>query len=385
MAATGAGAQRLRLAGLTLLVLAAHAALLSLAPPVFAPAPGAHTGSATGNAVSNPAPLRLRAVAAPAPAARPVGASATPTRAARPPTARITSGADRAPAKAADTPDTPATPDTPDAAPPAPAAPAELPATPAPVAERPQPAASATEVAVSPVADRATPLAAAAAPGAGTATATRFVIPRPARLRYRVDGVVRGQPYEASGLLDWRHDGQAYQAKMEVSLFLIGARTQTSQGQIGDAGLAPLRFGDRSRSEQATHFMRDRDQIVFSANTQAQPLQPGAQDRLSVILQLGAMIAAEPGRYPRDSSIRIQTASTREADVWVFTVLGEESLELPGGTQRGLKLLRAPRHAHDAQLELWLAPAMDYLPVRVRLTQANGDVADQRWLSTERP
>jgi hypothetical protein len=36
-------------------------------------------------------------------------------------------------------------------------------------------------------------------------------------------------------------------------------------------------------------------------------------------------------------------------------------------------------------VELWLGTAMDYVPVRVRLTQANGDYVDQQWASTDRP
>jgi len=29
-------------------------------------------------------------------------------------------------------------------------------------------------------------------------------------------------------------------------------------------------------------------------------------------------------------------------------------------------------------VEVWLAPSMKHLPVRLRISQANGDVADQR-------
>jgi hypothetical protein len=36
-------------------------------------------------------------------------------------------------------------------------------------------------------------------------------------------------------------------------------------------------------------------------------------------------------------------------------------------------------------VELWLAPALDDLPVRIRLTQSNGDEVDMVWSSTEKP
>jgi hypothetical protein len=45
---------------------------------------------------------------------------------------------------------------------------------------------------------------------------------------------------------------------------------------------------------------------------------------------------------------------------------------------------RQPRRQYDQSIELWLAPGMDYAPVRLRLTQPNGDSADYQWSSTDR-
>jgi hypothetical protein len=40
--------------------------------------------------------------------------------------------------------------------------------------------------------------------------------------------------------------------------------------------------------------------------------------------------------------------------------------------------VRHPRKEYDTRVELWLARTLDYLPARLRITQANGDVADQQ-------
>ena len=61
-----------------------------------------------------------------------------------------------------------------------------------------------------------------------------------------------------------------------------------------------------------------------------------------------------------------------------------EQLQLPGGNVATLKLTRNPRKEFDIKVELWLAPGMDYVPVRLRLTQPNGDWLDQQWSSTDR-
>ncbi len=215
--------------------------------------------------------------------------------------------------------------------------------------------------------------------------ATAFSIPGSVKLLYNVTGEVKKQAWNARGELLWRHDGQQYEARSEVSAFLAGSRVQTSAGRITAEGLAPTRFSDKSKATLATHFERDKGRISFSANTPEAPLLAGAQDRLSVFLQLGAMIAGDPARYPPASTISVQTAGPRDADTWIFTVEGEEKLALVNGEMAALKLSRTPRRDFDIKVELWLAPALGYLPVRMRLTQQNGDFVDQQLRATDRP
>jgi hypothetical protein len=184
--------------------------------------------------------------------------------------------------------------------------------------------------------------------------------------------------------LDWRHDGQQYEARLEVSSPGLPARVQRSVGKVTDEGLAPTYFSDKARSEQATHFDRDNGRIVFSNNSPQALMAAGMQDRLSVVMQVAALVRGEPARFTAGTWINMPTAGTREAENWIFSVEGEEELELPGGKVHALRLLRLPRREFDQQVELWLAPLMDYAPVRVRLTNPNGDTVDQRWASTDR-
>ena len=68
----------------------------------------------------------------------------------------------------------------------------------------------------------------------------------------------------------------------------------------------------------------------------------------------------------------------RSADRWTFSVQGPETLDLPAGSTPALKLERLPQadQQRDQKAELWLGTALHYLPVRIRLTQGNGDFAD---------
>jgi uncharacterized protein DUF3108 len=209
-------------------------------------------------------------------------------------------------------------------------------------------------------------------------------LPPPVRMKYEMTATYRGLPLQGEGELSWRHDGKEYELQLEARSPLLGTRRQRSVGRVTAQGLEPLHFWDKSRSEQAAHFDRERGRVTFSNNQPDAPLAAGVQDRLSVVLQLAATVAAQPAAFPPGTQVAISTASVREAETWVFAVDREEDLQLPGGTVRALKLQRLPRREYDQKLELWLAPRMDYAPVRIRLTSPNGDTVDQRWSSTDR-
>ena len=203
-------------------------------------------------------------------------------------------------------------------------------------------------------------------------------LPPSTRLSFDVVGEVKKFHYNASAELLWRQEGARYEARQQIKAFLLGARSQTSVGSITPQGLRPERFGDKSRSERAAHFDFERQEVIFSANTPRARIGAGAQDRLSVFIQLGALLAAAPDRYPPGTQITLTTVSARSADRWTFTVEGPETLDLPAGSTPALKLQRLPRtdHQRDQKAELWLGTALHYLPVRIRLSQDNGDFAD---------
>ncbi|WP_306419008.1 DUF3108 domain-containing protein [Simplicispira lacusdiani] len=362
---------------ITALVLALHALVLGGTAPHWAGAPAeAPPVFATRTvAAPPPAPAARVAEAAPAPAARPAPRKkprpkpATPaaeTTTAPPLIAESASEAgpaaepapDSATAQAAPAPETPASP------PPADPAPPEAPAAPG------------SAIAITPP---------GAAEDAGSPQPPAVRLPAPARLGFDVAGQSKGFQYSARAELLWQHDGQQYQARQEISVLFLGSRTQTSVGEITPLGLQPRRFGDRSRSEQAAHFDFAQGRVTFSANTPSAPIAPGAQDRLSVFLQLGALLAATPQRFAVGTRISIPTVSARAADTWTFTVEGEETLELSMGSLHAVQLQRLPRRDYDQKAQVWLAPGLDYLPARIRITQANGDFAELNLRSHAQP
>jgi hypothetical protein len=196
-------------------------------------------------------------------------------------------------------------------------------------------------------------------------------LPPPGRWRYRLQ---RG-PAAGEAELQWTlaADGR-YQLLLEGRVAGVTLLEWASHGDIDAAGVAPERFAvrRRGRDRQAANFQRDVGKISFSGPTHELPLLPGAQDRLSWIVQLPAIVAAAPERFVAGTSIVLSVAGARgDADVWTFVVQGTETIgELPA-----LKLLREPRRPYDTRVDVWLDPADSYLPLRLLQTPSGGGAA----------
>jgi hypothetical protein len=218
------------------------------------------------------------------------------------------------------------------------------------------------------------PLRLAAAPtgpsdGGGSAVpvyATRM--PPAARLRYEIKrGALSGE-----ATLDWQPRAGAYVLDMEGRAFGISIIGWHSEGALDAHGLAPTRFTDRRRGRdvQAANFQRDKGLITYSGPDVQYPLVPGAQDRLSWMLQLPAILKADAARAKPGSNISLFVTGARgDGDVWTFDVAAVEAVDVVGArVERTVHLHREPRKPFDTQVDVWLDPARSYLPVRLRLS-----------------
>lgn len=336
----------------------------SARPALAAPAPVLHSQVRWIAPAAEVAPARPAARPAAPPRPRPAVVPPTPDT---PETIAVAPGTPVASGIDPDTPPAPAETSPPQA--PAASEPVLAAALPAPV-QAPAPAPEAPSSAAVPA-----PANASAPPGlaGGPAQVVDSTV-----LPYTVRGEIRGIPYRASARLAWQRDGDRYEATLEVRALLMGSRTQTSVGRVTPQGLQPERFSDRSRSEKAAHFDADGQRIRFSNNAPDAPLLPGAQDRLSVFLQLGSLFNARPQAFVQGQELQLQVAGTGGAETWRLSVGPEETLELPVGPVQARRLSRAPVGAYSTTVEVWLAPGLAHLPVRIRLTQASGDLVDQQ-------
>ncbi|HEX4235566.1 MAG TPA: DUF3108 domain-containing protein [Caldimonas sp.] len=209
----------------------------------------------------------------------------------------------------------------------------------------------------------------------------RTRLPPPVTLHYEVRrGLLSGE-----GQIRWQRLGDGYRLVLDASIAGLTLLLQTSEGAIDANGLAPVRFLDQRarRAAQAANFVRDAGKITFSGTPVEWPLLAGSQDRLSWMIQLAGIAAAQPGLLAEGGRITMAVAGARgDADVWTLHSVGVETVETRRGAVRAVKLVRDARSADDTSAEIWLDPEHSYLPARA--TQRNGSGAVEFDLLLER-
>ena len=202
----------------------------------------------------------------------------------------------------------------------------------------------------------------------------------PATLLFELKrGLARGQ-----AVLQWRPDSHdaSYLLTLQAQAFGVSVAAWNSSGRFDAAGLAPQRYAElrRNREVRATNFQRAAQKISFSAQSTEFELTPGVQDRSSWMLQLGAVLQANPELALPGAQVTLVVVGTRGApEPWVFTVVDRARLTLTAGESPttladAVQLLREPRRPYDTRVRVWLDPARHHLPVKVQmLVQATGE------------
>lgn len=213
----------------------------------------------------------------------------------------------------------------------------------------------------------------------------RWKVDLPPSARFELDVKRRdadGTNWSGSASIGWQQDGATYKATQEVGISLLIARVNllevSSEGTIGDLGIAPAKFTEKRRNRSATntHFNQQEQKITFSASDRTVPLTAGAQDRATVLFQLAGIGRADVNQFGRD--IEILVGEDRKAQVYRFQLVGEEELETNMGKLVTWHLARPPLPgSYNARLDIWLAPSLDWYPVQIRNTEANGAVTTQ--------
>jgi hypothetical protein len=206
-----------------------------------------------------------------------------------------------------------------------------------------------------------------------------------AQLHYQIKANKFGISLAGEAEVNWQLSGdknaQHYVVTTETKSAMFGKILQAdSRGSIDAFGLAPDQYDEKPANKTTMHAVFDRKTktINFSESSNNYPIKGGEQDRTSAIWQLIAIARASPQQFTEGSSWNFFVAGRHDAEKWTFTVADNVTLSSPLGNIATIHIVKAPPPDSKGQrLDIWLAPGMEWYPVRLKFTDADGDTIDQ--------
>jgi hypothetical protein len=148
---------------------------------------------------------------------------------------------------------------------------------------------------------------------------------------------------------------------------LLGRAKRVSRGALGPNGPRPHEYTDErsGRDTQRVWFDWKAGTITrrYKGDPRTEPVPVDTQDRLSFLLALG--YASQNGK-----PITFHVADGRGMSHHEYKPNGRERIGTPAGEFDTVKLVR--QNGSGDAAEFWLAPGLNYLPVRIVVTEKDG-------------
>lgn len=212
-------------------------------------------------------------------------------------------------------------------------------------------------------------------------TKHKVSLPPSAELAYSIKAKQSGLTVDGSTLLRWQAADNKFSIATETRATLVGKILEAkSEGTVGEYGLAPSIFTEKRfrKPQTTTTFDRQTKTISFTKSDQTYPVKGGEQDRSSAIWQLAAIARAAPAKVKPGSTWTFPVAGTKDAESWTFKVIRQEQIKTPMGDLNAFHIARMPAPGDKGQkLELWLAPSLEWYPVRLRFIEPDNDSIEQ--------
>lgn len=200
--------------------------------------------------------------------------------------------------------------------------------------------------------------------------------PLDTRLSYKLGGIYRGELHGDARVV-WQRDKASYQVMLTFTTLGLNLATITSQGEATSQGLVPRVYEEKlPGGVRRAEFSAG--QVKFQNGDQTL-LPAGAQDSVSQLVDLAHRFATGRSLLAAGSTVQVWLARPGGLDEWIYDVGALETLQTPNfGAIQAHRLSPRPLAKPRGQItaEMWFAPSLQYLPVRVRVTLGEGNFAD---------
>jgi hypothetical protein len=200
--------------------------------------------------------------------------------------------------------------------------------------------------------------------------------PADTRLSYSLSGYYRGNMV-GSGQVQWQQSQGHYQVQVDLRMALIVTVSMISQGEVSRAGLLPRAYEERFLGD-VQHVTFDGVAVKFhDGSALRQP--PALQDTASQFVELSRRFSTGRQALAVGAVVPVWLARPNAMNFWTYDVVALETLHIPEfGDVPAFHLhprpIANPRGAITA--DMWFAPSLQYLPVRVRISLGEDNYVD---------
>ena len=209
----------------------------------------------------------------------------------------------------------------------------------------------------------------ASTPGATPTVIASYLDAWPAdtRLSYKVGGYFRGD-ISGDAQVQWLRVRDKYEVTVDISIGVLASTKMTSQGEVRSEGLHPLAYEEGRSGSPRRVTMAESGVVFANGNTLQRP--QGLQDTASQFVELSQQFAS--GRTVLDvgNSVSFPMARPGAVDYWTYDVTEKVTLNSPKlGAIEAFHLKPRPQAVPRGNItaEMWFAPSLQYLPVRIRI------------------
>jgi hypothetical protein len=196
----------------------------------------------------------------------------------------------------------------------------------------------------------------------------------PQKITAVYDVTRKGQPF-ATVNETFTQDGKHYRIESITSgigvYALLGKRKLTSEGEVAEQGLRPLRFeqrqGDKKKAEADFNWKTNIVTMTAKGNVSTVPLEPGAQDLASYAYQFMF-------RPPVGEEITLAVTSGKKLRTYKYKIVSQNEML---DDVKTLHLVNANKSEDGEEKELWLASEAHFIPAKIIMFDENGAKIEQ--------
>lgn len=219
-----------------------------------------------------------------------------------------------------------------------------------------------------------------------------FEWPLATRVTFKAEGYIRG-PIYGQAQVEWVRRDTTYQVRVDASVgpsfAPLGSQRWISEGEITPEGLTPKRFESVNKlliSSGTPRRVTFHPREVELADGQRVPKLPMVQDPASHYIQLAYMALLKPDILKVGGTLEMPLAWTKKQETVTYDIEAREALDTPLGKIDTFRLKPRPlagqkekdKEKGEVLAEIWIAPSLQYLPIRMLLRQGASNYLDMR-------